>query len=211
MNEEIPSIENIEITSKEYIKIYLSDGNQKICHIDVFNLLKLKKGGKVDKNTIEKIVYESRKIFLNKALYNLISHKPRSKKEIKEKLITKGFSEVEIDSAIRHFTELGYIDDEKYAYDYYKSLISRNKYSSSVVKRKLLEKGISNKIIEKLDDKFYDPKSEYLLALKLAKKKIKTIKSGNDKEIKQRIYRYLLQKQFKIDVIKYVLEDIFLE
>lgn len=209
MDDNSPTIEKIELVDKQYVKIYLSDGNQCTSHIDVINTLNLKKGGKLDKNTIEKIASESRRILINKAIYSYITYKPRTQKEIINRFISKGYSESEIEAAIKHFAEMGYIDDEKYAFDYFRNHKNKSKYSNSDIKRKLLSKGIEKEIVERVSNAIYDKQEEYSLALNLAKKKIKLIRSDNRKEIKDKIYRYLVQKKFQMDVIKYVIEDIF--
>lgn len=211
MDDKTPTIEKIELVDKEYVKIYLSDGSQCSSHIDVLNTLNLKKGGKVDKNTIEKISSESRRILINKAIYSYITYKPRTKKEIRNKFRSKGYSESEIEEAIEHFAEMGYIDDEKYAFDYFRNLKNKSKYSNTDIKRKLLTKGIPKEIIDRVSNAIYDRQAEYMLALNLAKKKMMLIRSDNKKEIKDKIYRYLVQKKFQMDVIKYVIEDIFIE
>ncbi len=209
MNEELPIIERIELIGKEDVRIHLSDGNEINSHIDVLHILNIKKGKPIDKEIIDNVISETKKIQINKTVYNYISYKPRTKREIINKLRSKGYDIMDIDKAIQHFTEIGYINDEQFALDYAKTLERKNKYSILQITEKLMNKGIDKKIITNVIEMNSLNSNEYELAMQLAQKKIKMIKSDESKEMKAKIYRYLAQKKFSPDVIRYVLEDIF--
>lgn len=80
--------------------------------------------------------------------YLLLARREYSTRELEKKGKEKGFDETEIDEAINHLQNLGYQSDARLV----ESLISssQGKYGKSMVKRKCLEKGISNDVFEQV-------------------------------------------------------------
>lgn len=81
-----------------------------------------------------------------KALY-LIEYRPRSRKEIEDKLIPL-YGEDAAEQALERLEELGLIDDESFARRYAEQLFENKHFSSSRVYYELLKKGIDKTIID---------------------------------------------------------------
>lgn len=81
-----------------------------------------------------------------KALY-LIEYRPRSKKEIEDKLIPL-YGEDAAEQALERLEELGLIDDESFARRYAEQLFENKHFSSSRVYYELLKKGIDKTLID---------------------------------------------------------------
>lgn len=95
----------------------------------------------------EKINY--RKAF-NKCA-DLLSRRNHSVKELKTKLL-KSVDSTSADKAIEKFIEMGYLDDEKFAYDYADYLLKYKNFSENHIKQELFYKGISKDIISNVID-----------------------------------------------------------
>ena len=144
----------------------------------------------------------------------LLLHKDRTEKELADRLYRAGFSEKSALFAIEYVKSFGYINDARYAetyIDYHKSSKSKNE-----IKRKLIEKGISEEYVDEAfrtcyeerssDDADKDPEEEALL--KLINKRIKDRDiSDLTYEEKMKQMRYLSGKGYPTDKIQRAFND----
>ncbi len=87
-----------------------------------------------------------------KVAINFISYRPRTLKEIKDKLISKDFSSEVIEETIDFLVKSNYINDEDFAYRWAEERIVSKKLSKNLVKFELKAKGISDELIERTFD-----------------------------------------------------------
>ncbi len=83
-----------------------------------------------------------------KALY-LIEYRPRSRKEVEDKLVPL-FGEEASDKAIERLEELGLIDDEDFARRYAQQLFESKHFPAQRVFYELIKKGIDRDIIDEV-------------------------------------------------------------
>lgn len=131
------------------------------------------------------------------AAIRFLSYRPRSKKEIVD-FLKKKKAEAEIrEKVIDRLTELGYIDDEKFASWWIEQRKTFRPKGAAIIKQELKQKGV---VIEGLTD---DKKS----AILLAEKKLKLLKNLPQLEKKSKLYGYLARRGFSSSVIDEVLHD----
>lgn len=85
-----------------------------------------------------------------KALY-LIEYRPRSRKEVEDKLVPL-FGEEAAEEAIERLEQLGLIDDAAFAERYAQQLFEQKHYSSRRVLFELMKKGIDRELAEELTE-----------------------------------------------------------
>ncbi len=83
-----------------------------------------------------------------KALY-LIEYRPRSRKEVEDKLVPL-FGEDASQSALSRLEELGLIDDEAFARRYARQLFENKHFPAKRVSFELMKKGIDRDIIDEI-------------------------------------------------------------
>lgn len=125
----------------------------------------------------------------------ILSRKDYFSKELKMKLIEKGFNSSDIDEVIDHLIKEKYIDDE--------SLVERkinylqNKgWGEFKIYKYLLEKGMSKEFVKNSLEKYLDNELEIKNIIKYSKKK---------KEFEKKV-RYLTSKGFKESLVLKILE-----
>lgn len=141
------------------------------------------------------------------ALIKYLSAAPRSEKECKDKLYTKGFHRGEVDFAIEKAAHYGFIDDEQYA----RSFINYNlkKFGGKKLAYKLtFEKGVNKDIVDKIFDELVSEDDQKELcksyaAAYIARRKI------SDKTDAGKVSAYLYQKGFDYGVINSVMATLF--
>ncbi len=118
-----------------------------------------------------------------------------SEKGLKDYLKRKGFDGRVVLQALAKMREYGFVDDEKFAKNYFESM-SSNKGKHAIAS-KLKEKGISSEIIDELLDEI-DEDDELEKATNLANKFVKN--RQNDTKCKQKCIAHLIYKGYDYNV-----------
>ncbi len=160
--------------------------------------LRLKEGLVVDEKTLidAQILDETASCF--DASLKFISKSLKTKKEIINKLYSKGYVEEIIDITIKKLEEYGYVDDASYAKRFFETY--KNSLGEKAIRYKLIQKGVDVKIIDQL---FLDVEFDISVPEKLAQKYLKN-KEINTQNL-AKCYKYLLSKGFSYDVVNEII------
>jgi regulatory protein len=135
------------------------------------------------------------------AALRLLSYRPRSMAELKEKLLLKGFEAAEAEKAVTILREAGYLDDERFAALLADSRVRNKNWGPSRIVAELIRKGVPTEIIR--STVAHDPEAEASTALAAFDKWIK--KTGSpcplDRKAYERAYRFLKGRGFSTDAI----------
>lgn len=139
---------------------------------------------------------------------NLLKNRDYTEKQLSDKLKQSYYPESVIDAALKYVESYGYVDDERYAYNFI-SMRSGSK-SRKYIKQQLIGKGIDSSVIERAFDKYYsdnDDKEADILR-EAVNKKICS-KYGSERhefsyEDKQKMMASFYRKGFSMELIKKV-------
>jgi len=147
--------------------------------------------------------------------YRLFKYRPRSRKELQERLKLQGYNTAIIDRVIHEFEQQGLIDDKCFARLWALTRIQGKPSSLTNIKGELLLKGIDSQIIDDTLGQLKKDFNEYEIAKSLATKKLRShtnlYKKAKDKVgvgRKKRLFDYLKRRGFSFDVIYKVLDEI---
>ena len=146
--------------------------------------------------------------FYNKSL-EFLSYRPRSEKEVRDKLKTKNVEPEIIDKIILKLKEKKFINDEEFARAWIESRLRFKPRSIRLIEFELKHKGIDNELIDRLIHN-----SEFIIqndlesAKKLAEKRIGRLKGLSKNEIYQKLGRYLASKGFNWDTVKKAIDPV---
>lgn len=134
----------------------------------------------------------------------LLNIRPRSKEELKQLLAGRDFSLEEMEQAISHLVQLGYVDDIKFmeSWCYYRQQISPK--SRDYVRRELAEKGISTDDLDAHYDEFYSEEEEINCLKRLMEKKLwkaHPMGMGSKENRERKMIASLLRKGFNHHLI----------
>lgn len=204
--------ENMKITKiqaqrkKNRYNIYVDD-----CFslgIDEYVLVKynLKTGMEVSDEFIQDVLMaEEANKTLNYCL-NRLSYRQRSEKELRISMERKGYDAKNIDAAIDHCKEHGYIDDLKFAQSFVQDKMNLNKLGPKRIKYDLILKGISRDIIDQV---LVVEKDEQLeMAREVAYKKFPSYKNDEKRDIYRKLSAFLQRRGFSFDVISKVVKEL---
>ncbi len=139
--------------------------------------------------------------------FKLLSYRSRSGKEIAEKLSEKGFLQGETERVLSYLEKLEFIKDETLAGQILRTALERKNLGRQGIKMLLLRRGIEKDLINKTLSALTDDE-EQDAALRLAEKKLKTLKGPPENIIKQKLWRALQRKGFPADIINSVFKTI---
>ncbi len=137
--------------------------------------------------------------------FRLLSYRGRSEKELRDRLLRKGFPEKAVSLTLTYLKETGLIDDRALAVDLKRQAMEHKRLGYRAARSLLRRRGVSDDIADSI--LAYDEDAELANARSLLDKK--RVSAGNyltPKEIK-RLYDYLSRRGFSSGVIGRVLKD----
>jgi len=137
--------------------------------------------------------------------YRYLTIRPRSRKELADKLQDKEFSDPMIAAVLEHVTRLGYLDDGKFAAQWAASRIRSRGFGRRRLEQELRIKGISSDIIKDTLNTLLEEAPEADTARKEAEKKLRTLIRFEPQVRRRRLAGFLERKGFSSDIIRTVL------
>ena len=133
------------------------------------------------------------------ALY-LIEFRDRTEKELREKLVGKGYDEEQIEDTVEFLKNYGYIDDKRYASHFIHDAINLKKWGKIRIRSELLRKGIDREIVDfAIEDAFSEIEDDRVLLQ--MQSRFKDADFSNMKE-RNRIFGFFMRRGFTPDEIK---------
>ncbi|NDO46525.1 regulatory protein RecX [Clostridium sp. ASF356] len=160
---------------------------------------KLKEGEEITQSKYDFIKNELIYVKAQDTALYYIGYKMRTEKEVRVKLLEKGFTEDIIERVINFLIEYHYVDDEKYCESYIKQRLRCNPKGSYVLKMELKQRGIKDSIICRVIEQ--SNIDEFSDAVKLLEKKCFYLEEIDEKE-KKRLISFLQRRGYSYDIIK---------
>lgn len=154
---------------------------------------RLKVGQKIEDNTLADMIKESEKSQAIAKAVDYVSNTLKTKKQVREYLIKKGFEQDAIKYAVDKLIEYGYIDDGEYSKRYIES--TGKTQGKHLLAYKLMSKGVRKDIIEQAYEVAENNSQQN--AILLAEKKLKN--KEITKENISKTYRYLVSRGFSYE------------
>lgn len=139
--------------------------------------------------------------------FRLLKIRWRSRNELEQKLKQKNFSQEVISAVIETLTNLGYIDDLRFAKAWVNNRLVINPRSRRFLIYELKKKGIDENIIEEAVSRI-DDATEYELVAKIAQRKFNGLKKEPLLKIKQRLFAYLKRRGFRTQIIMDIIKKL---
>ena len=165
---------------------------------------RLKIGQEIEKDFLDEIQVESeQQTALNKAV-KYISKTMKTEKQIIDYLKGKGYVDRVVEFVLGKLKEYNFVDDEMFVNLYIKQ--STSSKGKKRLQYELKNKGIDEKLVlEKVNEIETDRETALNLAEKFLSKK------KNEKNIREKLFRFLSYRGFAVDDITYVLRMVKME
>lgn len=139
--------------------------------------------------------------------YRLLSCRPRSQREIIDRLVKRGFNRETIDAVVNYLSELNYINDSQFARTWVENRILTKPMGLFLLRQELRNKGISNEIADEVIDRVTKSYDEYRIAKNLFLKRWPRYSHLDRTTSWRRIYAYLKRRGFSSEVIAKLMQE----
>ena len=146
--------------------------------------------------------------YLNKAFY-FLKVRPRSEKELRDKLKLKKAPQDIIERIVSSFKEQKFLNDEEFAKWWIEQRLRFRPKAFRIIELELKAKGISKEILEELRTKNQElrPETDLESAKKIVEKKLPRYKGLDRQEIYKKLGAHLARQGFSWDTIKKVIDE----
>lgn len=204
-------ITKIEATKrdKNRASIFVNEEFIFACSIELVYRFNLKVGEETDLEKLKEVVLEDNYLKGKSIALRYIECYSRTEKEVASKLLSKEFSEGEIERIMNFMKEYGFVDDDRYLKAYIND--NKNRLGKNKIKFIMTKKGIrESKIEEELNLTSNEENQD--IVFKIASKKYGIIsKNGiNNKMIYKKLWNFLMRQGFDNGLIKNALDKIII-
>jgi len=195
----ITAVERQEKHPQRY-NIYLDGEYAFSVHEDILVKHRLLKGGVLESRLVESVLRDEERQKAYHAALRYMSGRPRSEKEVRDRLAAKGFEEEAIVSVLHQLNREGYLDDREFARMWAEQRVHSQKKGRQYVVQELKRKGIGRDRIQEalnqLDEQIEADHAYGLLSSRWPKL------SGEHRAKKQKLLAFLLRKGYTRSVIQ---------
>jgi len=188
--------------------VELDNGETLQLEPDTIMQFQLQTGMDLDEKQLHDIrLADQKRKSLQKAL-QLISIRPRSTGELRDRFKREGYFEETIESSLSYLQDNGYLNDELFAERFAKSKLQKKDMGETALRFELYKKGLSKQIIEKVITQIYAESPPLGMAITAAKKKLRAIRITDPIKKRQKLYQFLAQRGFSAEVILRVIAEL---
>lgn len=154
------------------------------------------------KERIIKDVARSRERTMNRAV-KLLAAKPRSVRELRERLLEKSWTNEEIvDGVLAKLKEYKYLDDAQYAKDLAVSKLRQKPQGKRRLKQTLSQKQLDKEIVDEAMTAAFEKLPEEELIERTIEKRLRLKGKPETREDTKKFYDHLLRQGFGFDLIR---------
>lgn len=136
----------------------------------------------------------------------LLSFRPRSRRELEDRLTRKGYEAPAVEQAISRLAEYGYIDDAEFAQYWIENRAQHRPRGKRMLASELRSKGVPQDVVDQaLDDSELD---EFGDALRLAEHRSRQLADLEPQVRRRRLISFLQRRGFNWGVVRDVLKEI---
>jgi regulatory protein len=140
--------------------------------------------------------------------YRLLTYRPRSRRELEEKLRDREFADDIVDSVVDLCARLGYLDDARFAEQWARSRVRLRGFGRRRIEQELRNKGIDRETVRDALDRLFEDSSEAEVARKEAEKKLKSLSRFDPEVRRRRLAGFLERKGFSSEIIRSILRSV---
>lgn len=139
----------------------------------------------------------------------LLAAKPRSIRELRERLLEKEWTNSAIvDEILEKLKEYKYVDDEQFAKSFASSKLRQKPVGKRRLKESLSQKKLEKETVEKAIEKVYEATPEDEVIEIAIKKRLRQKGKPETREDSKKFYDYLMRQGFSYDLISSKMREI---
>lgn len=198
----MPKITQIQAQDKNKNRrnVFVDGSYEFSCDIEIIVKYKLKEGLEIDRTKLLEVIDQSKEEFAFRLALNYLSFKSRTSFEISAYLLKKEYEEKIVEKVIGKLKYYQYVDDNQYVLNYIKAAITEGKKGKDRVQSDLINKKISQDIIE-YHMHLFSYETNLQIAKELSNKYFKQNAHLPFNQIKNKLSQFLMRKGFNWEII----------
>ncbi len=137
----------------------------------------------------------------------LLSYHPRSERELRDRLVRKGFGRAAIDETLSRLRGLGYLDDAAFARFWTETRQLSRPRSRWLLASELRRRGVAQSTAEEATAEISDEEAAY----QAASRRLRALRGLEHHAFRQRLGRFLTSRGFSYDVARRIIERCWAE
>lgn len=183
----------IEKLSGRKRRLRFDNADDCIVYLSEIRGLALEEGREISIQTYQYLIRDVIGKRAKKRALHLLEQMDRTEQQLREKLLTSGYPQICVDSAIDYVKSFHYLDDRRYAQNF--TRYRKENLSRMQIQQKLMTKGVARDLIADAIESEYDT-DESLHIRKILEKKHFSAEKADDGEFR-RVYNYLMRRGFR--------------
>ena len=179
-------------------------------HVDIIAKHHIRKGMMITEEISSLLHTDKRGQQVRRLAFAYVSFKPRTEKQIRDRLAKREYSVQEIDEALEFCKEFGLADDSAFARMYVHDALLLKKLSPQRLRADLMRKGVAKHIAEEAVRREFPPDDVTRIALDAAIKKQRAVAYRSPEKQRSAIVSYLQRSGFSWEVISATLDKILI-
>jgi len=167
----------------------------------------LKIGLELDENRIAQVLGDEQRRQAKDAAFHYLSYRPRTVKEVRDKLREKDYEEELIEETIAILERLGLLDDRDFSARWIAERLRLKPRGRRVLFAELRQKGISREMAEETLSEAFGDIDERALAADLLRKRAARYRDVEPHQAFRRMSDFLVRKGFDFEIAKEVAEE----
>ena len=167
----------------------------------------LRVGDEVDDERLQALRAEAARADAMAASLRLLSYRPRSEAELRQRLARRGTPPALVDSTIERLRELGLVDDAAFAQAWVDSRDRASPRGRRLLRQELLAKGVDSDTSRELLESVDEPDA----ALRAASRRAASLRDLSYDEFRRRLGDFLRRRGFDYDTVRRTVERLWRE
>mgnify|MGYP000214913436 CR=1 FL=1 len=189
--------------SKNRFNVYIDDSFAFGVHEDVLLSHNLTVGMELSADYVEKVLLAEEQSKANSYALRLLGYRARSEQEIRSRLTQKGYESFIVEGTVRFLKEKGFLNDYAFAKALVKDELNLKQSGEALIKQKLLQKGISKEITQRVLGDLLDEEESLDACMRLAEKKLNTsYRNDAPKDKMRKLIAFLQRRGYPYSIIK---------
>jgi len=168
----------------------------------------LKIGMEIDEDELKNLLREEELSKAKNYVYRILARRMYTNKEIRDKLVERGYLDKVIEDVIATLERYGYLNDKTYAEEWIRSRMRSKPKGKIAIRQELARKGVERSIIEDALSQEFDESREKDMVLELARRKVRSCKRDEPVAVRRKLYGFLLRRGFNYETVKYAVNQV---
>ncbi len=136
----------------------------------------------------------------------LLARRPRSEREVRDRLRQKDYGDAAIDEAIGRLEGWGYLDDAAFARFWVENRVANKPRGERLMAQELWRKGVARPVVQEAIAAAEIDETQ--AALSVARAKLRAYRGLDPSVARRRLAAYLVRRGFGYDVVRQVLDQV---